>query len=460
MCPSFQATREEKYTTRGRAHLLFEMMRGDAIDQGWRSEGVREALELCLQCKGCKHDCPVSVDMATYKAEFLSHYYEGRVRPPAAYAMGLLFRWAPMAMQAPGLVNAALRMPGLATALKSAIGVAPERQAPAFAPETFQSWFRRRSGGGRQQVAADGRSRPPVILWPDTFNNYFRPRTAQAAVEVLEAAGYRVEVPEQHLCCGRPLYDYGMLDLAKRKLREAIAALRPAIRSGTPIVGLEPSCAAVFRDEMVNLFPDDEDALRLKRQVLTLSELLTRSDGYRPPRLERKAVVHAHCHHKAVLGVEAQNRLFHDMGLEFEPLNSGCCGQAGSFGYEHYDVSMAIGERVLLPAVRKAPRDALIIADGFSCREQIAHGTERRALHPAEVLQLALHEGPRGPDGDAYPERRCPQPEAKPSPGELAAAVATGALATAAFVWLNRIRRGAGASAGDRAGRGISPDSR
>jgi FAD/FMN-containing dehydrogenase/Fe-S oxidoreductase len=385
MCPSFQATREERHSTRGRAHLLFEMMRGDALSRGWRDDGVREALDLCLQCKGCKNDCPVSVDMATYKAEFLAHYYKGRVRPRAAYAMGLVMWWAPLAMTAPGLVNLALRTPGLADALKALAGFTREREAPAFAAESFQDWFRR-----RPRAAQD--HRPPVILWPDTFNNYFFPATAKAAVSVLEAAGYRVEVPEARLCCGRPLYDWGMLDLAKRKLRQAIMALAPAIRAGVPVVGLEPSCLSVFRDELGNLFPGDPDAQRLAAQSKTLCELLTERQGWRPPPLAAKALVQVHCHHKAVLDAAAQQRLLAAMGVEQVPNEAGCCGQAGSFGYEteHYPVAMAIAEQKLLPAVRKAGDDTLIVADGFSCREQIRHGSGRYALHPAELLALAL----------------------------------------------------------------------
>ncbi|HEX9014468.1 MAG TPA: heterodisulfide reductase-related iron-sulfur binding cluster, partial [Chloroflexota bacterium] len=230
-----------------------------------------------------------------------------------------------------------------------------------------------------------------VILWADTFNNHFHPTTAEAAVEVLEAAGYRVEVPEGHLCCGRPLYDYGMLGLAKRLLRQVMSALEPEIEAGVPIVGLEPSCVAVFRDELPNLFPDNQVAQRLSKQVFTLGEFLA-NDGYHPPTLTRKAVVHGHCHQKALMGMGDDEAVLSRMGLEYEVLDSGCCGMAGSFGFEkeHYGVSIAVGERVLLPAVRAAGNGTLVVADGFSCREQIAQTTDRRALHLAEVIQMAL----------------------------------------------------------------------
>ncbi len=401
MCPSYMVTREEEASTRGRAHALFEMLQGNPISGGWRDKHIKETLDLCLSCKGCKRDCPVNVDMATYKAEFLSHYYQGRLRPRSAYAMGLISVWARLASRVPGLANAVTQTPVLREIAKALGGIAPERQLPPFAGQTFKDWFRQR--GGPQNSW-----QPRVILWPDTFNNYFHPETARAAVEVLEAAGYQVMVPEQWLCCGRPLYDYGMLDTAKRWLRQIIDALRDEIQAGTPIVGLEPSCVAVFRDELVNLFPNDEDANRLARQTMMLSEFLEKKfQNYQPPKLRRKAVVHGHCHHKAVMGLDAEVAILQKLGLDYQIPDSGCCGMAGSFGFEageHYDLSVKAGERVLYPAVRKADKDTLIITDGFSCRTQIEQGTNRQALHLAEVIKMALHEGSKGPEGD-YPER-------------------------------------------------------
>jgi FAD/FMN-containing dehydrogenase/Fe-S oxidoreductase len=433
MCPSFQATREEMHSTRGRAHLLFEMMRGDSIKDGWRDKHIRDALDLCLQCKGCKGDCPVSVDMATYKAEFLAHHYQGRLRPRAAYALGLIFRWAPLASLAPALANAVTHTPVLRAAVRVAAGLNHARELPKFAPETFRAWFRRRRAPERR---TNGRQRE-VVLWADTFNNHFTPHTARAAVEVLEDAGYRVSVPAQRLCCGRPLYDYGMLDLAKRKLRETIAALRPALQRGTPIVVLEPSCASVFRDEMVNLFPDDAEARRLSRQVVLLSELLVQDPRYRPPKLERQALMHAHCHHKAVLGTDDEKKLLAALGVQLDAPETGCCGVAGSFGYEagHYEVSMKVGENMLLPAVRKASPQTLVIADGFSCRSQIEDATGRYALHLAEVLQLALRYGRHGPTGD-YPERGHTQEPARLSALGTAGALVGGALLAGAAAGL------------------------
>jgi Fe-S oxidoreductase len=395
MCPSYMATREEMHSTRGRARLLFEMLQGDPVAGGWRDEHVKEALDLCLACKGCKGECPVQVDLATYKAEFLSHYYAGRLRPRSAYAFGLIRWWARLASRAPRAANLLTQTPGLRELAKAAAGIAPQRSIPAFAPSTFRAGFAR-----RRPRTDSGQDQRRVLLWPDTFNDHFHPEVAEAAVEVLEGLGYRVEIPRRPLCCGRPLYDYGMLALAKRQLRKILGELRDEIRAGTPIVGLEPSCAAVFRDEMVNLFPRDKDARRLSQQVFLLSEFLVREGALgRLPRLHRRALLHGHCHQKALMTKDGEKEVLEAMGIDLEILDSGCCGMAGSFGFERgerYEIAVRCGERVLLPAVRQAPRDALILADGFSCREQIAQGTGRRALHLAQVLHLALREGPRG----------------------------------------------------------------
>lgn len=393
MCPSFRVTHDEANSTRGRARLLFEMMNGEVITGGWRSAAVKDSLDLCLACKGCKHDCPTNVDMATYKAEFLSHYYAGRLRPIHAYAFGLIRRWAQLAEPMPGVANFFTQTPVLRDIAKTIVGVPRERQIPAFAPQTFKQWFRQREARAKKRQSAIERR---VILWADTFNNYFHPDTAQAAVEVLEAVGCEVVVPRRNLCCGRTLYDYGMLDTAKRWLGAILDALRPEIHAGTPIVGLEPSCIAVFRDELVNLFPHDEDAKRLSAQSFLLSEFLTRKiEDYQPPQLRRKALVHVHCHHKAIMKMDDELAVLQKLGLDIEMPDSGCCGMAGAFGFEkeHYDVSIKVGELVLLPAVRAAAQDTLIVADGFSCREQIRQTTGREALHLAQVIQMAMRAG-------------------------------------------------------------------
>jgi FAD/FMN-containing dehydrogenase/Fe-S oxidoreductase len=395
MCPSFMVTRDEKDTTRGRAHTLWEMLQGDVIVEGWRDEHVKEALDLCLACKGCKGDCPVNVDMATYKAEFLSHYWEGRIRPRHAYAFGWIDKWSRLASLAPGFVNLLTQTPGLRNIAKSLAGMPQQRRIPQFAAETFKSWFAKHRPANSDL--------PKVMLWADTFNNYFFPETAIAAVEVLHSAGFQVCVPKQHLCCGRPLYDYGFLDMAKSYLRRTMDALAPEIERGTSLIVLEPSCCSVFRDELNGLFPEDRLAHKLQEQTLTISEFLTKSK-YEPPQLNRKALLHGHCHHKAIMRLNDEESLLRSMGLDYQLLPSGCCGMAGSFGFEKdkYEVSIKAGERVLLPEVRKVEPTTIIIGDGFSCKEQIAQSTDRRALHTAQVLAMARH----GDTEEPFPERR------------------------------------------------------
>jgi FAD/FMN-containing dehydrogenase/Fe-S oxidoreductase len=438
MCPSYMVTLEEKHSTRGRARLLFEMLQGEAVHDGWKSEEVKDALDLCLSCKGCKGDCPVQVDMATYKAEFLSHYYEGRLRPRSAYAMGLIHWWARLASLAPRLANLLSQTPGLSTIAKWLGGIAQKRQMPRFATETFKEWFRKR--GPRNE------GKPQVILWADTFNNHFHPQVAQAGVDVLEAAGFQVLVPVRSLCCGRPLYDYGMLTTAKAMLREILDTLQPWIEAGTPMVVLEPSCCAVFRDELHSFFPEDADAQRLRSQTFLLSEFLEKkAPHFQPPKWQARAFVHGHCHHKSLMKMDDEEAVLKKIGLDFQELDSGCCGMAGSFGFEadHYDISLKVGERVLLPAVRSADRETMIITDGFSCRQQIEQTTGRRALHLAQVLQLTLHQSNSRarelPEDEA--ERLAEQPQsgfALPAGVAFVAGIATGA----ALLWLWRKRSG------------------
>jgi FAD/FMN-containing dehydrogenase/Fe-S oxidoreductase len=431
MCPSYMVTREEKHTTRGRAHLLWEMLQGNPIGNRWRDENVKEALDLCLSCKGCKSDCPVNVDIATYKAEFLSHYYEGRLRPRSAYAFGLIDQWARVASRMPGLVNLVTQTPGLREVAKLIAGMPRERDIPPFAPVSFREWF-----CGRR---ARKEGRPKVILWPDTFNNYFFPETARAAVEVLEAAGFRVVVPTHHLCCGRPLYDFGMLDRAKSYLEKVLRVLGPEIAASTPMVVLEPSCASVFRDELNELFPHDPRAQRLMQNTFLLSEFLeTKAKDFPLPRLDAKALVHGHCHHKSIMKFTAEQAVLERLGLDVDMPNTGCCGMAGSFGFEKdkYEVSVAAGERVLLPAVRKARLSTLIVADGFSCREQIAQATNRHALHLAEIIQMAMHAGPAGPGG-IYPERKLVREREQKMKASMkrAAIGLTAGVAAGALLW-------------------------
>lgn len=395
MCPSYMATLEEKHSTRGRAHLLFELLQGEIVRDGWRDENVKQALDLCLSCKACKSECPTNVDIATYRAEFLSHYYEGRRRPLQAEFFGRIDRWARLASISPGTANLLSHAPGFDGLIRLLLRLPRERKLPRFASRTFQSWARVRENSVLANGAAGTQSsaeRPRIVLWPDTFTNYFHPEIGRAAVNVLEKAGFRVSVPQAHLCCGRPLYDFGMLDQAKEYLVRVMRTLAAEINAGLPIIFLEPSCASVFRDELCALFPTDPRAGRLREQSFLFGEFL-QSPGaaYRPPQLDRKVLLHRHCHDKALATLKGGEALLHSMGAELQALDSGCCGMAGAFGFERekYEVSRAIGERILLPAVREAEADTLVVSDGFSCREQIAQLTGRRAFHLAEILQLA-----------------------------------------------------------------------
>ncbi|MFF8945624.1 FAD-binding and (Fe-S)-binding domain-containing protein [Streptomyces sp. NPDC014864] len=431
MCPSYRATREEEHSTRGRARLLFEMLDGHAdstITDGWRSTEVRDALDLCLACKGCKSDCPVGVDMATYKAEFLSHHYEGRLRPAAHYSMGWLPLWARLSRIAPSLVNVVLQAPGLARAGKRLAGVAEERQAPVFARQSFVRWWRER--GTEQPDPADPRT---VLLWPDTFSTYFHPSVAISAVRVLEDAGFKVAVPTEPVCCGLTWISTGQLTVAQKVLRRTLEVLRPYLEAGTAIIGLEPSCTAVFRSDAPELMPDDQDVRRLAGQLRTFAEQLVHHapDGWEPPRLTRQATVQTHCHQHAIMKFDADRELMRRAGLDADVLDEGCCGLAGNFGFErgHHDVSMAVAEQGVLPAVRAAAPGSLVLADGFSCRTQIDQGdTGRRALHLAEVLALGL----QGNLPSREPERLAERPAPPAGPARWAATAGAAVLAATA----------------------------
>jgi FAD/FMN-containing dehydrogenase/Fe-S oxidoreductase len=388
MCPSYMATLEEQHSTRGRAHMLFEMLQGEVVRDGWQDEHVKRSLDLCLSCKACKTECPANVDLATYKAEFLAHYYEKRPRPLQAYAFGLIDRWARMASFSPAIANFSATAPILSSVARAMLGIAAQRKLPRFAAQPFQSWARKQNIP--DTATAGQRS---ALLWVDTFNNYFHPETAQAGLNVLRDAGFAVVVPREHLCCGRPLYDFGMLDRAKTYLERVLRALAPCIDAGIPVIVLEPSCASVFRDELRNLFPADTRAARLGEQTFLLSEFLDRlAPDYSPPKLTGKVLLHGHCHQKALMKMTHAEAVLRKMGVEVHSPDSGCCGMAGPFGFEKvkYTISQAIGERVLLPAVRNASPETLIVSDGFSCREQILQATGRSALHLAELLQLAI----------------------------------------------------------------------
>jgi len=397
MCPSYRVTREEEDCTRGRARLLEEMVRGDVVADGWRSEAVHDALDLCLACKACRKECPVGVDMATYKSEFLAHHYARRLRPMSHYSMGWLPAIGRLVTAVPGVagpLNAVLRVPPVAAAAKRGGGIAPEREIPPFATQTFTKWFRKRpqrTSGGRR-----------VVLWPDSFANYFHPEVAQAAVRVLESAGFSVSVPSQPVCCGLTWITTGQLGTASWLLRRTIQTLLPDLRAGVPVVVLEPSCAAVFRSDAKELLGTDYADL-LASRTRTLAEILTEADWPGPsgepgrgaesavkaPAVPHKAVAQVHCHQHAVLGFDADTQLLSKCGVDLQVLESSCCGLAGNFGFErgHYEVSAALAERGLWPAARNADPGTVILADGFSCRTQLAAAkTGTEGLHLAQLL--------------------------------------------------------------------------
>ena len=383
MCPSYLATRDERDSTRGRARVLQEMVNGSLVTDGWRSPEVQESLELCLSCKGCSSDCPAGVDMATYKAEMLHHRYKRRLRPPTHYSLGWLPRWARLASKAPRLINVALKVPPLARAAKAVGGLDRRRPLPQFARTTFRHWFDARP------VRPDGER---LLLWVDTFTDHFSPAVGQAAVTVLEDAGYRIELPERPSCCGLTWISTGQLDGARRQLRHTLDVLGPALTAGTRVVGLEPSCVATLRSDALDLLPDDPRAKALATSLKTVAELLTERPGWSAPSLTGvSAVAQPHCHHHAVMGWSADARLLEAAGADVTAVG-GCCGLAGNFGVErgHYDVSVAIAETALLPAVRAASEDAVILADGFSCRTQLEQLSDRRGVHLVELLAAHL----------------------------------------------------------------------
>lgn len=431
MCPSYLATKDEKDSTRGRARVLQEMANGSLVSRGWSSAEVHESLDLCLSCKACSSDCPAGVDMAQYKAEVLHRTYRRRLRPVNHYALGWLPRWARLVTGVPGLAalaNAVLGVRPVAKLVLRLGGMDTRRRMVRFAPVPFRAWARqtgRRSGDvrvvGRRDAdavalpaeadvaapagASTDAPRPPVLLWTDSFSDTLAPSVAHAAVAVLRDAGYDVLVPDHDACCGLTWISTGQLDGAKRQLRHLLEVLGPFAVNGIPIVGLEPSCTAVLRSDLVDLLPDDPRAAAVARATRTLAELLTApapigpGERWQVPDLsDVTAVVQPHCHHYSVMTWTADRRLLTDAGAQFSAL-AGCCGLAGNFGMEqgHYDVSVAVAENALLPALRAAAPGDVYLADGYSCRTQAEQLADVRGVHLAELLASRLPSGAPAP---------------------------------------------------------------
>ena len=389
MCPSYRATGDEKHSTRGRAHLLWEMLAGSLQAEGFQSETVHEALDLCLSCKACKTECPVQVDMAAYKAEFLAQHYKGRMHPLQHYVFGFADKLARFGSIAPGITNAILAGGITSPIVKRIAGVAQQRVLPRLAKRSYQQLRTANESNGATHDAHSSAS--SVLLWPDTWNNYYHPQTLVAAETVLTTAGFEVKSPKGHICCGRPLYDFGFLDHARAYLKDVLERMAPQISAGMPFIFLEPSCASVFKDELLEFFPKDDRAQRISKQVWLLADWLESSaPNWVPSWLEgAQILVHGHCHHKAVFGGPASEiALLRRAGANVEQIKAGCCGMAGPFGFgaEKFEVSKTIANDGLMAAVESAGPMTVLLADGFSCREQIQQLGHKQAVHFAELL--------------------------------------------------------------------------
>jgi Fe-S oxidoreductase len=405
MCPSYRATGEEKHSTRGRARLLWEMLAGALRKEGFQSKAVHEALDLCLSCKACKTECPVSVDMTAYKSEYLAQRYKHRPHPLHHYVFGFSDVLALLGSITPALTNAVLTGRLTSPLIKRIVGVAQERQLPRLAGKSYK---KARAAGdetcnvprpsSRKNATKAEPAGEQVVLWTDTWNNYYHPQTLAAAEAVLTQAGFRVKVPKGHICCGRALYDFGLLGAARAYLARVLDRMAPEIEAGLPFIFLEPSCASVFKDEALEFFPDDPRAQRMSKQVWLLADwLAAKAPEWVTGRLEgAQVILHGHCHHKAVFGGPVNEiALLKKAGAAVELINSSCCGMAGPFGFEadKFEVSKAIANLGLLPAVNAAAPATIIVADGFSCREQIEQLSAREGIHFAEVLAGSRRDG-------------------------------------------------------------------
>lgn len=386
MCPSFRATREEKYSTRGRARLFFELLKGEVIEGDWQNEEVKDSLDLCLSCKGCKTDCPTNVNIARYKTEFLSRYYSHKPRPVMDAMIGRIGAWLPHAAKLSPVLNYAMGNPLVRTA-GAYFGLAREATFPKVASQSFRSSATARRILKNERVRAG----TEVLLWVDSFNNGFTPNVLVAGVTVLEALGFSVKLMKRHVCCGRPYYDVGMIDQAKSNLEQILAQLAPVLEEGLPVIVLEPSCLSVFRDEMPGLFPTDPSAKKLEKSIMTLSEFIEQR-GLQLPSINEDVRIHGHCHQKSCGGMAGEQGVLEKLGGQGQVIAAGCCGVAGAYAYHSKTAPIAkiIGEKEFKPHIDKIPQQVAVVADGFSCRGQIRNVSGREAMHLAEYLAKIL----------------------------------------------------------------------
>jgi len=403
MCPSYMVTREEEHSTRGRANLLRAVLSGVLPPQELTGRRLFDALDLCLECKGCKAECPANVDMAKLKYEFLARYYQVNGLPLRARLFGRYRAVSRVGSATAPLSTWAMRAAPVRWALDRFVGIDQRRTLPPFARPNFLQWWQSRSRAGTQSRTgrpAEHAPRGTVALFADTFMIYNYPDIGRAAVAVLERLGYDVELAPA-ICCGRTMISKGMLGEAREMARRNVQAMLPLLARRLPIVGCEPSCLLTFRDEVPDLV-SGEDAQGVARSVFLIDEFLASEHRRRPLPLAggqgRSVLVHGHCHQKAIAGTSSLVHVLEAAGFAAQMVDAGCCGMAGSFGFEkeHYGISMAIGERGLLPAVRRLPAEVPVVAMGVSCRQQILHGTERRSLHLVELLAQTLTDGNAG----------------------------------------------------------------
>ncbi|MFI7482651.1 FAD-binding and (Fe-S)-binding domain-containing protein [Kocuria sp. M1R5S2] len=431
MCPSFQATGDEVHSTRGRARSLAEMLRGESITEGWKSKETLQALDLCLSCKACVSECPVNVDMATYKAEFLHHHYRHGLasflgpdrRPMAQLTMGwmpLLMRLAEKVPFAFRAINAAESFRPVEELTKRLGGIEPKRRMISFADQPLTRWFRQRPIPGAGHRPGDATDGPPtVVLWPDTFTNFSADAPGKAAVEVLEAMGYRVLMPTGNVCCGLTWHSTGQLHMTRKVLSATLDVMEPLLTAGHPVIGLEPSCTVMLTHEITELLPGDPRAARMKELTTTLGAFTAAHLAAGKPWPFREpapgtapapALCQVHCHQQSTGGYGPELDVLAKLGMDTTVIGGGCCGLAGNWGFEpgHYEVSQTLAERELFPAIRAAAPDTIVLADGFSCRTQIAQGTGTDGVHLAQILRAALppvhidrdHETGHDPDLD------------------------------------------------------------